>query len=244
MTETRKGAEVAVTTSPANLLELAIKNSANIEQLKGLMDLQERWDANQAKKAFLRAMTSFQSKCPVIKKDKSVKFNQTHYKYATLGGIAKQISSLLEEFGLSYTWKTEESEKGIKITCTVWHIDGHSETNTMTAELDSSGSKNKIQQVGSTMTYLQRYTLIGALGISTAEDDADGQQPKPASPKKESSAKLIEEAKLIIDEFQKADDLQAKGRPILQGFVKRGLNAKHKKELTDCISNKFESLKS
>ena len=44
----------------------------------------------------------------------------------------------------------------------------------MTADKDTSGNKNSIQSIGSTRTYLQRYTLIGALGLSTAEDDTDG----------------------------------------------------------------------
>ncbi len=44
----------------------------------------------------------------------------------------------------------------------------------MSAGKDASGSKNDIQQKGSTQTYLQRYTLIGALGLSTADEDVDG----------------------------------------------------------------------
>src|SRR5690606_5500273 len=39
---------------------------------------------------------------------------------------------------------------------------------------DSSGSKNAIQAIGSTLTYLQRYTLIQALGLAASDDD-DGQ---------------------------------------------------------------------
>ena len=46
----------------------------------------------------------------------------------------------------------------------------------MSAPADSSGSKNPVQQIGSTMTYLQRYTLIGALGLTTADKDDDGRQ--------------------------------------------------------------------
>ena len=43
----------------------------------------------------------------------------------------------------------------------------------MTALADKTGSKNAVQAIGSTVTYLQRYTLIGALGITTADDDMD-----------------------------------------------------------------------
>ena len=49
------------------------------------------------------------------------------------------------------------------MTCVVSHRLGHSEENTLTAGRDESGNKNNIQAVGSTITYLQRYTLKAAL---------------------------------------------------------------------------------
>jgi len=51
----------------------------------------------------------------------------------------------------------------------------------MSAKKDSSGNKNEIQARGSAITYLQRYTLIAALGISTADEDNDGQTVQPQS---------------------------------------------------------------
>lgn len=62
--------------------------------------------------------------------------------------------------------------------CIISHVDGHDESTTMSAEADTSGNKNAIQSRGSSVTYLQRYTLIGALGISTADEDVDGQGTK------------------------------------------------------------------
>jgi hypothetical protein len=51
----------------------------------------------------------------------------------------------------------------------------------MEGGLDNSGAKNDIQQKGSTHTYLQRYTLIGVLGLSTSDDDKDGNISKNKS---------------------------------------------------------------
>src|SRR5690606_13579685 len=47
----------------------------------------------------------------------------------------------------------------------------HSEENSLAGPADNSGSKNAIQAIGSTLTYLQRYTLIQALGLAAADDD-------------------------------------------------------------------------
>ena len=170
--------ELAIQKSnPINLLEIAVTKGADIGQLKELMDLQERWEKREAKKEFLSAISNFQSIVPVIKKGKTAKINSSKgffsYKYADLGSISQSIKKALKECGLSYRWEFEESNNKLKCHCYVSHLAGHTEITTMEAGKDSSGSKNDIQQTGSTQTYLQRYTLIGALGLSTAEEDND-----------------------------------------------------------------------
>ena len=158
--------------SPARLIELAITQGANIEQLEKLLDLQERWDATQARKAFFAALTLFQSIVPAI-----IKRKQAHqYKYAPIGDIAEQIREPLMRCGLSYRFEQDHGEV-IKVTCLVTHIDGHSEQTTMQGAPDESKSKNAIQAAGSTVSYLQRYSLTGALGITTADEDIDARLP-------------------------------------------------------------------
>ena len=67
---------------------------------------------------------------------------------------------------LSYRWRTtSEINQPVSVTCIVSHRSSYSETNTPSAGRDDSGKKNSIQQVGSTITYLQRYTLKAALGF-------------------------------------------------------------------------------
>jgi len=141
------------------------------------MDLQERWQANQARKLFFEAFTNFQAQCPDLRKTKEVAFNQTKYSYAPLSDITRQISKVLKANELSYRWEIEDNQTEIKVTCLVSHIEGHTEKTTMTANPDTSGAKNAIQARGSAIEYLKRYTLIGALGISTADSDIDGRLP-------------------------------------------------------------------
>jgi hypothetical protein len=80
----------------------------------------------------------------------------------------------LSEQGLSSAWETVQDEKGIAVTCKITHILGHSEKTTLKAGGDDSGGKNKIQAIGSTVTYLSRYTLLSLVGLATAEMDDDG----------------------------------------------------------------------
>lgn len=160
--------------TPQQFIQSAISQGLSVEHLERLMALQERWQANQAKIAFLDAMNLFQTSVPVLEKKKQVKFNSTSYKYATLGEIVETIKETLKLSQLSYRWEFEDKESQIVCTCIVSHSAGHSESSKMSAGKDSSGNKNDIQSRGSTMTYLQRYTLIAALGISTADEDTDG----------------------------------------------------------------------
>lgn len=251
--ENEKTTAVAKTDNsiPANLIELALKQKAPIEQLEKLLALQERWEDRQAKKVFLIAKSEFQSRCPILQKTKRVGFTskktggKVDYAYIPLGDIAQQIKGILKDCGLSYCWKTKENNGLITITCIVSHIDGHSEENSMSAGKDDSGMKNQIQQIGSTMTYLQRYSLIGALGISTADVDADAQQPKEKTVKltKQQSSDLLSKAKIVIDEYNKAEDLQKNSRPFIQEQVKLGLNDKDRKELASYIGTKYEEFK-
>lgn len=163
--------EMASTQSQySNLMQIAIESNADIDKLERLMELQERWESNEAKKGFVKAMAEFQSKCPMI-----VKKKQGHNcKYAPLGDIQMQVSDLLADCGLSYRFEQQSDGNMLSITCVVTHILGHDERVTMTAETDTSGKKNPIQARGSTVTYLQRYTFTGILGIITADEDTDG----------------------------------------------------------------------
>ena len=171
-------AQVPVVQQPMRLIEMALANGADIEKLERLMVMQAQWDARNAKREFLNAMARFQSKCPDIRKSK-----QGHnYKYAPLADIISQVRELIAECGLSYRFE-QNHEKGIQVTCIVSHESGHSESNTMIAMPDTSGSKNAIQAIGSAVQYLMRYTFVGAFGISTADEDMDGRIPeKPQAP--------------------------------------------------------------
>jgi len=164
--------------SPAELLKLAVEGNADIEKLEKLMDLQERWQASEARKAFNAAMSGFQADAPDLQKTGLVDFKtsagRTTYTHVKLPHIAKAIAETLRANGLSYRYTISDNEKGLSVDCIVSHISGHSEHTSMSAPTDASGSKNAIQSRGSTVTYLQRYTLLAALGLVTADDDNDG----------------------------------------------------------------------
>lgn len=199
---TRNDAYIQEQASPAHLIELAINSQATPETLARLLDLQERWESNQAKKAYVRDMADFKKEAPaVIIKGDCVDFQsakgRTSYKYANLGSIVQEITHILSKYNFSASWETQQDGKSIGVTCHVTHAHGHRESVALCAQPDESGNKNSIQAVGSTVTYLQRYTLLSALGLATAEDDNDA-SPQSSSrkptvqPPKEKSLEIKE----------------------------------------------------
>ena len=152
----------------------AMDPNFDVAKLSALLDVKERWDANEAKKAFIVAKAAFKEIAPGIDKNKKVGFGKTEYKHATLDNVAMIVAPVMGQHGLSYSWETEQDESGIKVTCVLTHVQGHSESVSLRADPDTSGSKNNIQAIGSTVTYLERYTLLAALGMATTGQDNDG----------------------------------------------------------------------
>lgn len=173
--------------NPMQMLQIAVSQGADIDKLKTLMDLQERWEKNEARKAFITAMTAFKANPPEIVKNKHVSFptskGTTEYDHATLASVCRAIIAGLSIHGLSHAWRTEQSEGKIRVTCIITHALGHSEQTSLVSESDGSGGKNSIQGIGSTVTYLQRYTLLALTGLATTDrEDTDGREPKEALP--------------------------------------------------------------
>lgn len=169
----------AVTMNPAQLVALAVEKGANIDQLERLMGLQERWQANEAKIHFVAALNAFKANPPALSKNKHVKFTTskgvTEYHHATLDHVSDSIGKALAEHNLSHRWEVEQQEGGqIRVTCCLTHIMGHTEKVSLAAARDDSGSKNSIQAIGSTVTYLQRYTLLASTGMAVGGADNDG----------------------------------------------------------------------
>jgi len=114
-------------TTPAALIQAAVAGGADLDKLEKLLDLQLRWEANEAKKAYVLAMAAFQRKPPFIEKDRHVEFKAktgqlVKYDHATLANVTSKINSALSKHGLSAGWETSQDETGISVTCKITHV--------------------------------------------------------------------------------------------------------------------------
>lgn len=165
--------------TPMQLMQRALE-AGNLELVERMMTLQERWEATQSRKDFEAAMAACRAELPVIIKTNSGANGA--YVYEDLAGIAKQIDPVLARHGLSYRFRTQSGEKRLTVVCIISHASGHSEENSLSAAVSpSSRLMNDIQSIGAAQTYLQRYTLKAALGLS-ASKDTDAQTIAQAAP--------------------------------------------------------------
>lgn len=174
--------ELVVQEQPGNgaalmkIIDRAVNDPAfDVAKLEQLLAMKERWDATEARKAFVAALNAFKANPPEVLKNRKVGFGNTTYKHAALDEASEIIGAALAAHGISHRWNVEQKDK-IRVTCILTHALGHSESVTLEASPDTSGSKNSIQAIGSTVSYLQRYTLFAASGIApkNVDDDARG----------------------------------------------------------------------
>ncbi len=185
--------QALVTMTPMDMLARAVQSGADLDMIEKLMNLQERWEASNARKAFEESLAKAKGEIPVIIRNAS---GHNSKKYADFAAIAKVIDPILARHGLSYRFRTTQTDK-ISVTCVLFGH-GHSEETTLSGPADASGSKNAIQAIGSTLTYLQRYSLVQALGLAAAEDD-DG---SAAAPGGVISLEQVEQLLALADEVE------------------------------------------
>ena len=153
--------------TPMDMIQRAVESGADIDMLEKLMALQERWESSQARKAFDEAVAAVKAEIPPIERNAK---GHNDKRYADFSAIARVVDPILGQHGLSYRFRTSQTDR-ISVTCILSHKSGHSEETTLCGPADTSGNKNAIQAIGSTLTYLQRYSLVQMLGLAASSDD-------------------------------------------------------------------------
>jgi hypothetical protein len=166
--------------SPNAVIMMAMQKGYDVTLIEKMMALQERYEANEARKAYVRAMAAFKANPPEILKTKHVSYvnnkNQTvEWDHAVLGEIAEAIIKGMSPHGLYHRWDmTQPDVNTVKTTCIITHELGHSESTTMSGPPDTSGGKDNLKAVASTNTLLQRLTLLALTGLAAKGMDNEG----------------------------------------------------------------------
>lgn len=173
-TEPTAPAVVAQTDGHTAILMAAIQGGASPDQIQALVDLQKDMRREASRMAFYEALSAVRGAALKLRRNKQAT-GGTKHKYATLDSVLDAIGPVMADNGLSVRHKTETAPDGrITVTCIIAHRGGYEDSTSLSAMPDTGPGRNAIQSVGSTVTYLRRYTLESLLGLAEAGDDDDG----------------------------------------------------------------------
>lgn len=155
------------------------------DKMRALLDMQKEIKAEEARIAFTRAYSALQEKLPSINArgrieipGKSGKAGQSTA-YATFNEIHKVTKPILREFGFTLSCAPDAMPDGrLIMRGALDHIEGGAKTGMIVLPIESSGSKNNVQGVGSAISYGKRYlaiTLLNLVSHASEDIDDDGQ---------------------------------------------------------------------
>lgn len=221
--QTLPGVPEQVAVTPMQLLQMAMNQGADLDRLERLMQLQRQWEAGEARKAYVAAMAAFKSEPLKILKTKRVDVpGGAKFAHATLADVVDGVVVALSKHGLSHAWETKQEGNLVTVSCIITHEAGHSERTTLFAPPDDSGKKNTIQQIASTVTYLERYTLMAACGLAAKDMDNDGNgaSRKPQEPPPEGYEKWHADMTALADNgLEKLTDAWSKSDGNFRRYV-------------------------
>lgn len=168
--------------NPYLLMMQDMVKSGNVAQLEKMMDLHQRWEADEARKAYALSFAVVQSRIGTVAKTK--KNEHTKSTYSDLADIVEYVKPIYTEEGFSLIFHEGKAEKDdhIRIVADMLHRNGHKEVYYKDIPLDGAGIKGNANMTpihgdGSATSYARRYLTCMIFNIATG-DDKDGNKPK------------------------------------------------------------------
>jgi ERF superfamily. len=193
------------TSAILQVIERAASNpSVDIDKMERLLQMQERVMDRNAKMAFNASFAQMQTEMPVITERGEIAVGgQVRSKYAKFEDINEAVKPILERHGFSINFKTMTEGKDIAVTGVLMHSMGHREEASMVLPSDTSGSKNNVQALGSSISYGKRYVMNSLLNITSRGEDNNGQGAKISEEQVATIEALMEETKADRPKFLK-----------------------------------------
>lgn len=196
----------AVTSESAALISMieraARDPNVDINKMERLFEMHERVRASNAKTSYLAAFAQMQANLPAAVRKGTGHNDKAYARYEDLIGVLKPMFA---EHGFSISHRISMIEGKVIVTGVLGHRDGHSEETSIPLPVDTSGNKNAVQAMGSSISYGKRYVTLTLTGIATEGEDDDAKKAVAFEPISEAQqaelTKLIHETKTDINAF-------------------------------------------
>lgn len=170
--------QVATVTDTASIMAVisraASDPNTDVEKLERMMAMYERMESRQSEVAFNAALTQLQADLPEITERGQIKHGEKIIStYAKWEDVNRVIKPILKDHGFGLSFRVDTADK-VHVEAVLSHDSGHSERTSITLPSDSSGSKNPVQAVASSVSYGKRYTAGALLNLTSGGEDDDG----------------------------------------------------------------------
>jgi hypothetical protein len=185
------------------------------EKMRALLEMQKEIRAEDARMASTHDFIAMSSLMPSVNKDGKIvidpkpgsrSMKQQVTLYASFENMHRAVTPILRQHGFAYWTEPAEGNAAVPLVmrCHLDHISGHSRTCAIPLPFETSGSKNNVQGIGSSLSYGRRYGLMNLCNIvSHAPEDADrdgnGEDVKEEKPKTINGSQAKELLKAIDD---------------------------------------------
>lgn len=164
---------------PMQMVARALEKGISGPELQQFMDLQERYEDREARKAYAMDMAKCQAKMPAIMA--TVEGEKTNSVYAKLGQINALITPVYTKHGFSISFGEGKAEKEdeVRTVAKVLHKFGHYEEFYCDLPLDLAGAQGTVNKTGihakgSSNTYGERYIVRRIFNLSILAEDDNG----------------------------------------------------------------------
>ncbi|MDG9785313.1 ERF family protein [Metapseudomonas otitidis] len=170
----RQESALVVQAESATILQViqraATDPQCDIDKMERLMQMHERFQARQAEQQYAEALAAMQQELPSIGERGNA---AGRYTYALWEDINEQLKPILAKHGFALSFRIPRNDKGVEVEGVLSHRGGHSERTSILLPADTSGSKNAVQAVASSVSYGKRYTAGALLNFTTHGEDDD-----------------------------------------------------------------------
>lgn len=203
----RQESAVVIQAESATILQVIQRAAADpqcdIEKMERLMQMHERFQSRQAEQQYAEALAAMQQELPSIAERGDA---ANRYTYALWEDINEALKPILAKHGFALSFRIPRNEKGVEVEGVLSHRAGHSERTSILLPADTSGNKNAVQAVASSVSYGKRYTAGALLNFTThgEDDDAFSAVQQPAL-----DQQVVIDILERIDEAKDKDELSA-----------------------------------
>lgn len=179
--ETQAPAVINQAAAIISVIERAATNpDVDIDKMERLLEMHERILQRDGRVAYFAALSRMQPTLPVISRRGTIsvpaKDGKTGHEtpYALWEDVNEAIRPMLAEHGFALSFRVKKEADRVEVTGILSHRDGHAEETMLSLPMDTTGSKNNVQAIGSSVSYGKRYTAFALLNITSRGEDDDG----------------------------------------------------------------------